>query len=176
MNKPRSMIQKALLLLIIPAMIFSAEPCYANNDALIPVYRWYNIYNYNYATFAEGELNDNELLIQGWSKKTFLFYAYKDPKPNTVAVNRWYNPRTRAYISVCEDEFTDEWMGLNGFTQKHTQYHAPIEKGDNTVRVDRWLQPGRHLWITMPDEQNTDELLKKGYHHKTYQYYGIAKI
>jgi len=66
-------------------------------------------------------------------------------------------------------------MLKNGYTQKHLQFYALTRRGANTVCVYRWLLSKRHSWVTIPEDIDTDVYLKKGYHHKTYQYYGVLR-
>jgi hypothetical protein len=144
-------------------------------DDLVRVFRWFIPEDQQYCTVVDGEYQDGQLINWGWSDKTCIFWAYRTPGPGRVAVNGWNNPVSRAHISVAEDEFTDDQMLKNGYTGKHLQYYALTRRGANTVCVYRWLLSKRHSWITICDDIDTDIYLKKGYHHKTYQYYGVYR-
>jgi len=126
-------------------------------------------------TVADGEYQDGQLINWGWKDKQLLFFAYRSPGPGRVAIYGWSNPVTRAHISICENEFSDDQMLKWGYTNKHLQYYALVQRGANTVCVYRWLLNKHNSWITVPEEGDTDYLIKKGYHRKTYQYYGIYR-
>src|SRR5579863_7248904 len=100
-------------------------------EELVRVYRWFIPEDKEYVTIAEGEFQEGQMLNWGWTDKTMLFSAYRNPGPGRVAVNGWYNPVTRAHISVCEDEFTDDQMLKWGYTQKHLQFYALTRRGTN---------------------------------------------
>ncbi|NDC40593.1 MAG: hypothetical protein EBZ77_03440 [Chitinophagia bacterium] len=140
------------------------------------MFRWYVAQDNQYVTVADGEYQDGQLINWGWSDKTLLFLAYRTPGPGRVAVYGWSNPLTRAHISICEDEFSDDQMLKWGYTQKHLQFYALTRRGPNTVCVYRWHQSKRNAWVTVPEEGDTDEFYKKGFHKKTYQFYGIYRV
>ena len=73
------------------------------NDEMVRVYRWLSTVDNNYVTLAEGEIQEGQLLQYKYKEKTFLFYAYKTPGPDRVAVYRWTNPITKDQTSVAED-------------------------------------------------------------------------
>jgi hypothetical protein len=56
------------------------------NEDLVAVYRWLNVQDNNYVTLANGEIQEGQLLQWKYKDKTFLFYAYKSPGPDRVAV------------------------------------------------------------------------------------------
>lgn len=163
-----------ILVTTVLAAILLSSRTFAQED-LVRVFRWYIPADQQYVTVAEGEYQDGQLLNWGWSDKTLIFWAYRTPGPGRVAINGWTNPVTRAHISVCDDEYNDDQMLKNGYTQKHLQFYALTRRGANTVPVYRWLVPKRHSWVTMPDDIDTDVYIKKGYRHKTYQYYGVYR-
>lgn len=171
----RSNMKRTILLVttVLVALLISNKT-YAQED-LVRVFRWFIPEDQQFVTIADGEYQDGQLINWGWNDKTLLFWEYRTPGPGRVAVNGWYNPVSRAHISVCEDEFTDDQMLKNGYTQKHLQFYALTRRGANTVCVYRWLLNKRHSWVTIPEEGDTDVYLKKGYHSKTYQYYGIYR-
>ena len=144
-------------------------------EDLVRVFRWYIPADNQFVTVADGEYQDGQLINWGWTDKTLLFWAYRTPGPNRVAVNGWSNPVTRAHISVCEDEYSDDQMLKRGYTQKHLQFYGLTRRGSNTVCVYRWLITKRGSWITIPDDIDTDIYLKKGYRQKRYQYYGVYR-
>lgn len=156
------------------SLILIGNSCFAQDD-LIRVFRWYIPADQQYVTVADGEFQDGQLINWGWTNKTLIFWAYRTPGPGRVAVNGWMNPVSRAHISVCEDEYTDDQMLKEGYTQKHLQFYAPTRRGPNQVAVYRWLLPKRHSWITIADDIDTDIYIKKGYRHKTFQYYGVSR-
>ncbi len=158
---------------VFAALLFGNRS-FAQED-LVRVFRWYIPEDQQYCTVADGEYQDGQLINWGWTDKTLMFWAYRTPGPGRVAVNGWYNPVSRAHISVCEDEFSDDAMLKNGYTQKHLQFYALTRRGSNTLCIYRWLLSKRHAWITIPEDTDTDVYIKKGYHHKTYQYYGISR-
>lgn len=162
-----------LVTTVIAAILFTTKS-FAQDD-LVRVFRWYIPQDGQYVTVADGEYQDGQLINWGWTDKTLLFWAYRTPGPNRVAVNGWTNPVTRAHISICEDEFTDDNMLKWGYTQKHLQFYALTRRSTNTVCVYRWLITKRNSWITIPEDIDTDVYLKKGYRRKSYQYYGIYR-
>lgn len=162
-----------ILITAIAASVLFSNAIFAQSDELIKVYRWYSTEDKNYVTIADGEHQDGQLLNWGWEGKTLLFFAYRNPAPNRVAVNGWYNPVTRDFASVAEDEYTDDQMIKMGYTNKRTQFYALTRRGGNTVAVYRWKK-GKDI-VTIPEEGDTDAYLKKGYRHKTFQYFGIVR-
>jgi hypothetical protein len=173
--KKRPNMKRTIILIttVLTAILFTNKT-FAQED-LVRVFRWFIPEDQQYVTVAEGEYQDGQLLNWGWTDKTLIFWAYRSPGPGRVAVNGWQNPVSRAHISVCDDEFSDDQMLKNGYTQKHLQFYALTRRGPNTVCVYRWLLPKRHSWITIPDDVDTDPYIKKGYRHKTYQYYGVYR-
>jgi hypothetical protein len=171
----RTNMKKTILLVttVLAAVLFGFKS-FAQDD-LVRVFRWYIPKDNAFVTVADGEYQDGQLINWGWTDKTFIFSAYRTPGPNRVAVYGWSNPVNRSYISVCEDEFTDDQMLKVGYTQKHLQYYGLTRRGPNTVCVYRWKIPKRSAWITIPEDTDTDVFLKKGYRHKTYQYFGIYR-
>jgi len=174
-SKMRSNMKRTIILIttVFAAILFSNKS-FAQED-LVRVFRWYVPEDNQYVTVADGEYQDGQLINWGWTDKTLLFFAYRTPGPGRVGVNGWANPVSRAHMSVCEDEYTDDQMLKNGYTQKHLQYYALTRRGANTVCVYRWLLAKHHAWVTIPEDSDTDVYLKKGYHHKTYQYYGVQR-
>lgn len=167
-----------ILVTTILASVFVANKGFAQDqeDAeLVRVYRWYNPEDQNYITVADGEHQDGQMLNWKWKDKTLMFVAYRNPAPGRVAVYSWYNPDTKDYTSIAEDEFTDDQMMKMGYSAKHIQFYALTRRGANTVSVYRWNVVKNHDWVTIPDDSNTDAYYKKGYRHKTFQYYGIAR-
>jgi len=158
---------------VLAALLFGNKS-FAQDD-LVRVFRWYVPEDQQYCTVVDGEYQDGQLINWGWTDKTNIFWAYRTPGPGRVAVYGWSNPVSRAHISVAEDEFTDDQMLKNGYTQKHLQFYALTRRGPNTVCVYRWLLSKRHSWITIPEDTDTDVYLKKGYRHKTYQYFGVSR-
>ena len=154
--------------------LLSGNKTFAQED-LIRVFRWNIPQDNQYVTVADGEFQDGQLINWGWTEKTLLFFAYRNPGPGRVAVYGWENPVSRAHISICEDEFTDDQMLKWGYTHKHLQYYALTRRGPNTVCVYRWLLSKHHTWMTIPEDTDTDVYIKKGFHKKTYQYYGIYR-
>lgn len=145
------------------------------DEELVTVYRWYNPEAKNYVTLADGQYQEGQLLNWGWKNKTPLFYAYRNPSEGRVAVNGWYNPVTNDYVSVAEDEFTDDQMIKMGYKDKKVQFYALTRRGSNTVAVYRWKLDKQKDWVTIPEEGDTDTYLKKGYRHKTFQFFGISR-
>lgn len=148
---------------------------FAQEDELVRVYRWFNPADQNYVTVADGEFQEGQMLNWNWKDKTLLFVAYRNPGVDRVAVNRWYNPHTKDYVSVAADEFNDDDMIKMGYTDKTPQFFALTRRGGNTVAVYRWFVPKNRDWVTISEEGDTDSYFKKGYRHKTFQYYGIKR-
>lgn len=142
---------------------------------IVKVYRWYNPVDANYVTIADGEYQDGQILNWHYKDKTLLFYAYRNPGEGRVAVYSWYNPTTKDQASVAEDERTDDQMIKMGYRDKHIQFYAMVRRGPNQVPVYRWYVAKHKDWVTVPEEGDTDTYYKKGYRHKTFQYYGIAR-
>ncbi len=142
---------------------------------IVKVYRWYNPTDANYVTVADGEYQDGQLLNWHYKDKTLLFFAYRNPGADRVAVNSWYNPSTKDQASIAEDEYTDDQMIKMGYTDKHVQFYALTRHGANQVPVYRWFVKNHSDWVTVPEEGDTDAYFKKGYRHKTFQYYGISR-
>ena len=174
LKKRTNMKRTIILVTTVLAAILFCNKSFAQDD-LVRVFRWYIPEDGQYVTVADGEYQDGQLINWGWTDKTLLFWAYRTPGPGRVAVNGWANPVSRAHISVCEDEFTDDQMLKIGYTQKHLQYYALTRRGPNTVCVYRWLLSKHSSWVTIPEDTDTDTYLKKGYHKKTYQYYGVLR-
>ncbi len=145
------------------------------NDELITVYRWYNTVDRTYETVAEGEYQDGQMLNWGWNDKTQIFIAYRNPGPNRVAVYSWINPTTKDQASMAEDEFTDDQMLKMGYTGKKLQFYAGTRRGPNTIAVYRWRAGRNDDWVNIAEEGDTDAYMKKGYRHKTFQFYGIPR-
>jgi hypothetical protein len=173
--KKRSNMKRTIILVttVLAAILFTTKS-FAQDD-LVRVFRWYIPQDNQYVTVADGEYQDGQLINWGWTDKTLIFWAYRTPGPNRVAVNGWSNPVTRAHISIAEDEFTDDQMLKWGYTQKHLQFYALTRRGSNTVCVYRWLISKRNSWITIPEDIDTDIYLKKGYRRKTYQFFGVYR-
>lgn len=167
-----------VLVTTIFAAIFLTNRAFAQED-LVRVFRWYLPQDKDYMTVVDGEYQDGQLINWGWGDKTLIFWAYRNPGPNRVAVNGWYNPIQRVHISVAEDEFSDDQMLKMGYTEKHLQFYALTRRGPNTVCVYRWKDVKRKSWVTIPEEvkpdSDTDIYLKKGYRRKTYQYFGVNR-
>jgi len=163
-----------LLVTTVFATLFLSTKSFAQED-LVRVFRWYIPEDGQYVTVTDGEYQDGQLINWGWTDKQLLFFAYRTPGPGRVAVYGWDNPVSRSHISICEDEFTDDQMLKWGYNHKHLQFYALTRRGPNTVCVYRWLLSKHHAWITVPEEGDTDGLIKKGFHNKSYQYYGIYR-
>ncbi len=164
-----------ILITTVLASVLFITKTYAQSEELIRVYRWYNPEDKNYVTVAEGEFQEGQMINWGWKDKTLLFYAYRTPGPDRVAVNSWFNPVTKDYASIAEDEFTDDQMIKMGYRDKKPQFFALTRRGPNTVAVYRWKVPKTADWVTIPEEGDTDAYIKKGYRHKTFQYLGIPR-
>lgn len=168
--------KKLLLITALAAGVFFSSSLHAQSaDDMVAVYRWYNEVDRNYATYADGEFQEGQLLNWKYTDKTLLFYAYTTPGPNRVAVYRWTNPVTKDVVSLAEDEFADDEMLKMGYKEKTLQFYAPIRRGENRVPVYRWYIQKRSDWISIPEEGNTDLYIKKGYGKKTFQFYGIKR-
>jgi len=145
------------------------------SDDMIPVYRWYSTVDRNFITLADNEYQEGQLLNWKYSDKTLIFYAFRSPAEDRIAVYSWFNPTTKDVVSVAEDEFSDDQMLKMGYKNKKLQFYAPIRRGDNRVAVYRWYIPKTKDWVTFPEEGDTDKLGKKGFRHKTFQYYGVKR-
>ncbi len=174
LKKRTNMKRTIILITTVLAFVLIGNKSFAQED-LVRVFRWYIPEDNQYVNEAEGEYQDGQLINWGWTDKTLIFFAYRTPGPGRVAVYGWENPVTRAHISICEDEFTDDFMLKTGYTHKHLQFYALTRRGANEVCIYRWLLAKHHAWITIPEDTDTDVYIKKGYHHKTYQYYGIQR-
>jgi len=165
-----------VLLTTLFAATFLSFKTFAQED-LVRVFEWYIAQNDDYATVVDGEYQDGQLINWGWSDKTLIFWAYRNPGPNRVAVYGWFNPVARVHISVAEDEFSDDQMLKAGYTQKHLQFYALTRRGPNTLCIYRWRKAKRGSWRTIPEDYNfdTDIYIKKGYKRKTYQYFGVSR-
>jgi hypothetical protein len=106
-------------LVAILAMISLGNTAFAQykDDDMVRIYRWLSNNN-EFVTLAEGEIQEGQLLQWHYKEKTFLFYAYKTPSSDRVAVYRWTNPVTNDQVSIAEDELTDSDMNLKGYTLK----------------------------------------------------------
>ncbi len=176
-EKQNLIMNKKLLLLsaIAAGVLFGNTVKAQDSDDMVAVYRWYSQVDRNYATYAEGEFQEGQLLNWKYNDKTLLFYAYRHPGPNRVAVYRWTNPVTKDIVSVAEDEFSDDQMEKMGYKEKSLQFYAPIRRADNRVPVYRWYISKQKDWVTIPEEGQTDLYFKKGYQQKSFQYYGIKR-
>jgi hypothetical protein len=171
---------KKTLLLISALMagaagINTAQAQDRGNEELINVFRWYNSVDRTYETVAEGEFQDGQMLNWGWEDKTMIFTAYRNPGPGRVAVYSWFNPTTKDQVSMAEDEFTDDQMTKWGYTNKKLQFYAATRRGPNTIPVYRWVGGRNNDWVTIAEEGDTDAYIKKGYRHKTFQYFAIPR-
>ena len=145
------------------------------SDELVNVYRWYNTEDRTFETVAEGEFQEGQMLNWKWKDKTLIFVAYRTPAPDRLAVYSWFNPVTKDQASIAEDEYTDEQMIKMGYKDKRLQFYALTRRGPNTVAVYRWRLNKSDDWVSIAEEGNTDAYIKKGYHHKTFQFFGIAR-
>lgn len=164
-----------VLITTVLASVLFANNSFAQNQELVRVYRWYNPDDKNFVTLAEGEYQEGQILNWGWKDKTLLFFAYRTPGPDRIAVNNWFNPTTKDYVSVAEDEFTDDQLIKMGYRDKRTQFYALTHRGPNTIAIYRWKIERTNDWLNLPEEGNTDLFFKKGYRHKTFQFYGIPR-
>ena len=163
-----------VLITTVLATVLFANDVFAQEE-LVTVYRWYNPRSNDYITVADGEYQEGQILNWGWKDKTALFFAYRQPGEDRVAVYRWYNPITEDNISIAADEYTDDQMIKMGYKDKKLQFYALSQRGPNTLTVYRWRVEKEDDWVTIPDEGDTDAYLKKGFRHKTFQYFGIAR-
>ncbi len=62
-----------------------------------------------------------------------------------------------------------------GYKDKKPQFYALTRRGPNTVAVYRWKIERNSDWVSIPEEGDTDPYIKKGYKHKTYQYFAIPR-
>jgi hypothetical protein len=145
------------------------------NNELIRVNRWFSAVDNNFITLAEGEIQEGQLLQWKYKDKTFLFYAYKTPGADRVAVYRWTNPVTKDQVSIAEDETKDSDMMQKGYTLKSLQFYAPIRRSDNHIAIYRWYKESTKDWITFPEYGDTDKYWKKQWKLKTFQYYGVLR-
>jgi len=155
--------------------ILIGNKCFAQEDELVRVYRWYNPEDNEYVTVADGEYQDGQMMNWKWKDKTILFSAYRTPGANRVAVYSWYNPVTKDHASIADNEFTDDQMLKMGYSAKHLQFYALTQRGANTVPVYRWRVSKHKDWVTVPEQGDTDAYYRKGYHNKTFQFYAIQR-
>ena len=163
-------------LVAIFAMISLGNTAFAQykDDDMVRIYRWLSNNN-EFVTLAEGEIQEGQLLQWHYKEKTFLFYAYKTPSNDRVAVYRWTNPVTNDQVSIAEDELTDSDMNLKGYTLKSLQFYVPVRRSQNHVAVYRWYRSRTKDWVTIPEFGETDKYIDKGYKMKTFQFYGIMR-
>lgn len=164
-----------ILITTVLAAVLFANKSLAQSEDLVRVFRWYNPEDNEFVTVADGEYQDGQMLNWKWKDKTLLFTAYRNPAPGRVAVYAWSNPVTKDHASIAEDEYTDDQMQKMGYTGKHIQFYALTRRGPNTVAVYRWRVSKHNDWVTVSEVGDTDAYIKKGYHHKTFQYFGIAR-
>ena len=62
-----------------------------------------------------------------------------------------------------------------GYRDKKVQFYALTRRGPNTVAIYRWRIKRNNDWVTIPEEADTDAYIKKGYRHKTFQYFAIPR-
>jgi hypothetical protein len=177
LEKRTTIMKKTFILLTtVLASVFATETKAQDAEKeIVKVYRWYSPTDASYRTVAEGENPDGQMLNWQYKDKTLMFFAYRNPGTDRVAVNSWYNPTTKDYASIAEDEFTDDQMIKLGYSDKHVQFYAPTRRGANQVSVYRWYVSKSKDWVTIPEEGDTDAYFKKGYRHKSFQYYGISR-
>jgi hypothetical protein len=164
-----------VLITTVLASLLIANKSFAQDDELVRVFRWYNAEDNEYLIVAEGEYQDGQMLNWKWKDKTHVFVAYRNAGPGRVAVYAWYNPVTKDHASICEDEFTDDQMIKQGYTGKHLQFYGLTRRGANAVPVYRWRGSKHADWISIADDADTDVYLKKGFRHKTFQFFGILR-
>ena len=177
LEKRTTIMKKTFILLTtVLASVFATETKAQDAEKeIVKVYRWYSPTDASYRTVAEGENPDGQMLNWQYKDKTLMFFAYRNPGADRVAVNSWYNPTTKDYASIAEDEYTDDQMIKMGYSDKHVQFYAPTRRGANQVSVYRWFVPKSKDWVTIAEEGDTDAYFKKGYRHKSFQYYGISR-
>jgi hypothetical protein len=164
-----------ILITTVLASVLYANKSIAQDDELVRVFRWFNPEDQEYVTVADGEFQEGQMKNWNWKDKTLLFVAYRTPGPGRVAVNGWFNPVTKDHASIAEDEYTDDQMIKMGYTQKHVQFYALTRRGPNTIAIYRWRIKRHKDWVTIPEVGDTDAYIKKGYEHKSFQYFGIAR-
>lgn len=169
--------KKTFVLISTVLAIMSGAQSFAqnSNDELINVYRWWNSEDRTFQTVAEGEYQEGQMLNWKWKDKTMLFVAYRSPAPDRVAVYSWRNPVTKDQASIAEDEFNDDQMIKMGYTGKKLQFYALTRRGANTVAIYRWRIDKSDDWVNVPEYDNTDVYIRKGYKHKTFQFFGIQR-
>ncbi len=165
----------AILITTVLASVLFANKALAQDDELVRVFRWFNPEDHEYVTVADGEFQEGQMRNWKWTDKTPIFTAYRTPGPGRVAVYGWFNPSSKDHASIAEDEYTDDQMIKMGYTQKHLQFYALTRRGPNTIAIYRWRVTKFKDWVTVPENGDTDAYIRKGYQHKTFQYFGIAR-
>lgn len=167
--------RRIVLLSAIAGMFIGSSAFAERNPEMIAVYRWYNPTDKTFVTLADNQYQEGQLLNWKFKDKTLLFFAFTSPGADRAAVYSWTNPVTKDQISVAEDEFSDDEMIKMGYGDKTLQFYVSKVRMDNRVEVYRWYIPKTKDWVNIPEEGNTDTYYKKGYKHKTFQWYGVRR-
>lgn len=94
------------------------------NDAMVAVYRWWQPDDEDWVDVVEGQPSDDQMRAWGYTSRTFQWYAYATPQPDTVAVYRWWQPTDRDWVTLRDQEIPDATMRTNGYVSKTFLFYA----------------------------------------------------
>lgn len=85
---------------------------------MIAVYRWWNNEDRDWVDITANSISDGRLVQEGYSRKTFQYFAYSLPSAGMVTVNRWWDENNKDWVTLRQDEIPDATLKLMGYTHK----------------------------------------------------------
>lgn len=88
------------------------------DPGMVAVYRWWRSGDKDWMDVRDGYPSDTTLVSQGYSSKTFLYYAYSGRATGRVAVNRWRNAADKDWATYRQNEVSSATLKSQGYTNK----------------------------------------------------------
>jgi hypothetical protein len=151
-------------------------PTTAVDSPTVAVYRWFHADELDWVTIPEGMQPDSVWTSWGYTKKTFLFYAWTQPFNNSVAVYRWYHPGNKDWATIPEVSVADAVLISHGYQHKTFLFYAATEAIEGSVPVNRWWHPNAKDWVDITKGSIPPKvLMSHGYQEKTFLFYAATK-
>ena len=120
---------------------------------MVAVYRWWHEGDKDWVDIRDGTASDDTLAAQGYTAKTFQYYAYLSPAAGRVAVVRWWHPVDRDWVTMRKDEVSPTTMDSWGYTDPTSGgLGRPDQLADGTVSRSARHSP---MWSLQRSRETT---------------------
>jgi hypothetical protein len=152
------------------------------NSTMVANFRWWHAGDQDWVDIPEGSISDATMTGNGYTNKTFQYYAFPTQRAGTTAIYRWWHPGDRDWITLRNGEISDATMTANGYQTKTLLFYAfptaATETGyfnlgtpqSSVVKPATWTESGDHphTFSVVDVNPTLDPLINQGFRYIGY--------